>query len=147
VFCLFYLGEEPNVNALVCLRHTTSKNVSLSKRTNRKVEGWNTEIDRHHAPIDGKYLVGCISTAEAGKWSIGAEDEYENANEMYNVLFESNLFEHKFIQSSGDFESPLRHSSRVKKQSFSKAFFSNSVVARTFIGQEYQLGQVSSVIV
>jgi hypothetical protein len=135
------------VNAFVCLRHTTSKNVSLSRRTNRKIEGWKTQIDRHHAPIDDKYLVGCISTAEAGKWSLGDEDENENVNEMYNVLFESNLFQHKFIRSSGDLISPSRHSSRVKKQSFSKAFFSNSVVARTFIGQEYQLGQVSSIIV
>jgi hypothetical protein len=146
VFCLFYLGEEPNVNALVCLRHTTSKNVSLSRRTNRKVEGWKTQIDRHHSPIDGKYLVGCISTTEAGKWSLGEEDENENVNKMYNVLFDSN-FEHNFLRSSGDLISPFRHSSRVKKQSFSKAFFSNSVVAQTFIGQEYQLGRVSSVIV
>lgn len=132
------------MNAFVSLRHTTSKNVPLSKRENRKVEWWNAVIDCHHSPIDGKYLVGCIPITEAEKWSLGDEDESENFNEMYNVPFYS-TFPHDFVQSSGDSTSPLRHSSRVKKQSFSNAFFNNSVVARTFQGKDYQLGQVSSI--
>jgi hypothetical protein len=114
------------------------------KTENPKVEWWNALIDRHHSPIDGKYLVGCIPTTETEKWSLGGKDERENLNEKYNVLF-SSIFPHDFFQSSGDSDSPLRHSSRVKKQSFSNAFFNNRVVAQTFRGQDYQLGQVSSI--
>jgi hypothetical protein len=113
VFRLFYLGEMPTVNAFVSLRHTTLKNVPLSKTENPKVEWWNALIDCHHSPIDGKYLVGCIPTTETEKWSLGGEDERENLNKKYNVLF-SSIFLHDFFQSSGDSDSPLRHSSRVK---------------------------------